>query len=130
MIFSMKTTYTPTDYIPILLQSIVALIFVVVVMTLTHIIGGKRKRIRTLRKDENFECGIEIKGNARFPFTVRYFLIAILFVLFDVEVIFLYPWAVNFRDMDWSGFGDMMIFLALFMFGFFYIFKKGALEWD
>ncbi len=130
MIFPMETTYTPTDYIPILLQSIVALTFVVVVMTLTHIIGGKRKRIRTLRKDENFECGIEIKGNARFPFTVRYFLIAILFVLFDVEVIFLYPWAVNFRDMDWSGFGDMMIFLALFMFGFFYIFKKGALEWD
>jgi NADH-quinone oxidoreductase subunit A len=130
MIFPMGTTYTPTDYIPILLQSIVALTFVVVVMTLTHVIGGKRKRIRTLRKDENFECGIEIKGNARFPFTVRYFLIAILFVLFDVEVIFLYPWAVNFRDMNWSGFGDMMIFLALFMFGFFYIFKKGALEWD
>jgi NADH-quinone oxidoreductase subunit A len=115
---------------PILLQSGVALGFVVVVMTLTHIIGGKRKRIRTLRKDENFECGIEIKGNARFPFTVRYFLIAILFVLFDVEVIFLYPWAVNFKEMNWQGFGDMMIFVALFMFGFYYINKKGALEWD
>ena len=126
----MDSLYTSADYMPILLQSIVALSFVVVVMTLTHIVGGKRKKIRTLRKDENFECGIEIKGNARFPFTVRYFLIAILFVLFDVEVIFLYPWAVNFRDMDWSGFGDMMIFLALFMFGFYYIFRKGALEWD
>jgi NADH-quinone oxidoreductase subunit A len=126
----MNNVYASSDYLPILIQSIVALIFVVSVMTLTHFIGGKRKRIRTLRKDENFECGIEIKGNARFPFTVRYFLIAILFVLFDVEVIFLYPWAVNFKEMNWSGFGDMMIFLALFMFGFYYIFKKGSLEWD
>ena len=126
----MDNIYTPSDYMPILLQSFVALGFVVVVMTTTHLIGGKRKRIRTLRKDENFECGIEIKGNARFPFTVRYFLIAILFVLFDVEVIFLYPWAVNFKEMNWSGFGDMMIFVALFMFGFYYITKKRALEWD
>jgi NADH-quinone oxidoreductase subunit A len=126
----MNTIYSPTDYLPILLQSFVVLGFVVTVMTTTHIIGGKRKRIRTFKKDENFECGIEIKGNARFPFTVRYFLIAILFVLFDVEVIFLYPWAVNFKEMDWSGFGDMIIFLVLFMFGFYYITKKGALEWD
>ena len=126
----MNTIYSPSDYLPILLQSFVVLGFVVTVMTTTHIIGGKRKRIRTFKKDENFECGIEIKGNARFPFTVRYFLIAILFVLFDVEVIFLYPWAVNFKDMEWSGFGDMIIFLALFMFGFYYINKKGALDWD
>jgi NADH-quinone oxidoreductase subunit A len=126
----MNNIYTPSDYLPILLQSFVALSFVVVVMTATHFIGGKRKKIRTMRKNENFECGIEIKGNARFPFTVRYFLIAILFVLFDVEVIFFYPWAVNFKEMSWSGFGDMMIFVALFMFGFYYITKKGALEWD
>jgi NADH-quinone oxidoreductase subunit A len=126
----MERIFTSSDYLPILLQSMVALSFVGVVMITTHLIGGKRKRIRTLRKDENFECGIEIKGNARFPFTVRYFLIAILFVLFDVEVIFLYPWAVNFKEMDWSGFGDMMIFIVLFMFGFYYITKKGALEWD
>jgi NADH-quinone oxidoreductase subunit A len=126
----MEKIFSATDYLPILLQSAVALGFVVTVMLATHFIGGKRKRIRTLHKDENFECGIEIKGNARFPFTVRYFLIAILFVLFDVEVIFLYPWAVNFIHMDWSGFGDMMIFVALFMFGFYYITKKGALDWD
>jgi NADH-quinone oxidoreductase subunit A len=126
----MEKIFTSSDYFPVLLQSIVALSFVGAVMITTHLIGGKRKRIRTLRKDENFECGIEIKGNARFPFTVRYFLIAILFVLFDVEVIFLYPWAVNFKEMDWSGFSDMMIFVALFMFGFYYITKKGALEWD
>lgn len=126
----MDKIYSPSDYLPVLLQSIVALTFVVVVMAATHLMGSKRKKIRTLHKNENFECGIEIKGNARFPFTVRYFLIAILFVLFDVEVIFLYPWAVNFSSMDWSGFGDMIIFLALFMFGFYYITKKGALDWD
>jgi NADH-quinone oxidoreductase subunit A len=126
----MERILLPSDYLPILLQSIVALIFVAVVMFATHFIGSKRKKIRTLHKDENFECGIEIKGNARFPFTVRYFLIAILFVLFDVEVIFFYPWAVNFKEMNWSGFVDMLIFVALFMFGFYYITKKGALDWD
>jgi NADH-quinone oxidoreductase subunit A len=126
----LDTIFTPADYLPILLQSAIAVAFVTIVMLATHLIGSKRKKIRTLHKDENFECGIEIKGNARFPFTVRYFLIAILFVLFDVEVIFFYPWAVNFKEIGWSGFLDMLIFVALFMFGFYYITKKGALDWD
>jgi len=126
----MGKSFLPIDYLPILIQSLVVVSFVGITMFATHFIGSKRKRIRTLHKDENFECGIEIKGNARFPFTVRYFLIAILFVLFDVEVIFLYPWAINFREMDWSGLWEMLLFMALFLFGFYYIYKKGALEWD
>ena len=126
----MEKDFIPADYLPVLIQSLVAFGFVATVMLATHLLGSKRKKIRTLKKDENFECGIEVKGNARFPFTVRYFLTAILFVLFDVEVIFLYPWAVNFKTMSWKGFGDMMIFLALFLVGFYYITKKGALEWD
>jgi NADH-quinone oxidoreductase subunit A len=126
----MEKSFLPVDYLPILIQSLVAVSFVGVTMFATHFIGSKRKRIRTLHKDENFECGIEIKGNARFPFTIRYFLIAILFVLFDVEVIFFYPWAINFREMDWSGFWEMLLFMSLFLFGFYYIYKKGALEWD
>ncbi len=126
----MEKEFLPADYLPILLQALVAFTFVAAVMLATHLLGSKRKKIRTLRKDENFECGIEVKGNARFPFTVRYFLTAILFVLFDVEVIFLYPWAVNFKGMSWNGFGDMMLFLVLFLAGFYYIVKKGALEWD
>jgi len=126
----MEKHFLPYDYIPILLQSMIAFGFVGITMMATHFITSKRKRIRTLNKDENFECGIEVKGNARFPFTVRYFLIAILFVLFDVEVIFFYPWAVNFKDMNWAGFGDMMLFVGLFLFGFYYILKKEALEWD
>jgi NADH-quinone oxidoreductase subunit A len=126
----MNNSFVPEDFFPILLQIIVALGFVVLVMILTHIIGGKRKRIRSVRKEENFECGIEIKGNARFPFSVKYFLIAILFVLFDVEVIFFYPWAVNFSVLSWAGFFEMLLFIAFFLVGFYYIVKKGALEWS
>ena len=126
----MERTFIPSDYIPILVQSVVALGFVVITMLLTHFIGGKRKKIRTLRKDENFECGIEVKGNARFPFSVKYFLIAILIVLFDVEIIFFYPWAINFKESGWDGFLEMLLFLAFLLFGFYYIYKKGALNWE
>jgi NADH-quinone oxidoreductase subunit A len=121
--------FIPADYLPVMVQFVVAFGFVLVTMTLTHFIGGKRKKIRILRKEENFECGIEVKGNARFPFSVQYFLIAILFVLFDVEIIFFYPWAINFRDFGWDGFYEMLLFLGFVLFGFFYIWKKGALDW-
>src|SRR5664279_5596278 len=96
----MNTVFLPGDFLPVGLQLGVALSFVVFVMIVSHLIGGKRRRIHTLRKEENFECGIEIQGNARFPFSVKYFLIAILFVLFDVEVVFFYPWAVNFTALS------------------------------
>ncbi len=125
----MEKTYIPSDYIPILVQTVVALGFVGGTMLATHFLTSKRKRIRTLHKDENFECGIDIKGNARFPFSVKYFLIAILFVLFDVEIIFFYPWAVNFKEMDWSGLWEMLIYMFFLLFGFFYIYKKGAFDW-
>ena len=81
-------------------------------------------------KNENFECGIESIGNARIPFSVKYFLVAILFVLFDVEVIFLYPWAVNFRELGFEGMIKMVIFMTSLLIGFFYIIKKKGLEWD
>ncbi len=126
----MERTFIPSDYLPVLIQFVVALGFVVITMVLTHVIGGKRKRIRTLRKDENFECGIEVRGNARFPFSVKYFLIAILFVLFDVEIIFFYPWAINFKEFGWDGFWEMLLFLFFLLFGFYYIYKKGALNWE
>jgi NADH-quinone oxidoreductase subunit A len=125
----MDRLFLPEDYWPILVQSVVAIGFVAVTMVLTHFMAGKRKKIRVLRKEENFECGIEVKGNARFPFSVRYFLIAILFVLFDVEIIFFYPWAVNFKETGWEGYLEMMVFLAFLLVGFYYIFKKGAFEW-
>ena len=126
----MNRAFFSSDYLPILIQSMVAFGFVAITMTLTHYIGGKRKKIHTLRKEENFECGIEIKGNARFPFSVQYFLIAILFVLFDVEIIFFYPWAINFKEFGWEGFFEMLLFLGFLLFGFYYIIKKKALDWD
>jgi NADH-quinone oxidoreductase subunit A len=126
----MERVFIPSDYIPVLVQSVVAFGFVAVTMLATHYIGGKRKKFHTLRKDQNFECGIEVKGNARFPFSVKYFLIAILFVLFDVEIIFFYPWAINFKEFGWDGFWEMLLFLGFLLFGFWYIIKKGALNWE
>lgn len=126
----MDRTFIPSDYIPVLVQSVVAFGFVAVTMLATHYIGGKRKKFHTVRKDQNFECGIEVKGNARFPFSVKYFLIAILFVLFDVEIIFFYPWAINFKEFGWDGFWEMLLFLGFLLFGFYYIISKGALNWE
>jgi NADH-quinone oxidoreductase subunit A len=115
------------NYIPIVLQLLVAGGFVTLAMTLTHVWGPKRKSEEKL---ENFECGIESQGNARMPFSIKYFLTAILFVLFDVEVIFLYPWAVNFKELGLFGFVEMLIFIAFLLLGFLYIIKKGALKWE
>ncbi len=120
-------TLSTNEYLPILIQFIVALGFVVAVMVATHLLGPKRK---SKLKLESFECGIESKGNARIPFSIKYFLVAILFVLFDVEVIFMYPWAVNFKELGVIGLIEMFTFMAVFLIGFFYIIKKGALKWE
>lgn len=118
---------TQHDFLPILMQMGLAVGFVVVTIISSSFLGPKR---RSKNKDKNFECGIESVGNARIPFSVKYFLVAILFVLFDVEVIFLYPWAVNFREFGVDGMVKMVIFMLLLLIGFFYIIKKKALEWE
>ncbi len=118
---------TPFNYFPIVIQIIIAIGFVAVMMGVTHYLGPKRK---TSDKLENFECGIEQEGNARQPLAVKYFLVAILFVLFDVEVIFFYPYAINFRALGWNGFLAVLMFVAFFVLGFTYIIKKGALIWE
>ena len=114
-------------YLPIVLMFLLAVGFIVVTMLATHYFGPKRK---TIIKLESFECGIEQKGNARVPFNIKYFLVAILFVLFDVEVIFMYPWAVNFEELGMPGFIQMVLFITTLLIGFFYILKKGALKWE
>ena len=116
-----------SQYTPVLIQAAVAIGFVVFVMLVTHFLGPRDK---SKIKLENFEAGIESVGNARMPFSIKYFLTAILFVLFDVEVIFMYPWAVNFQGMGMTGFISMLIFLAFLLLGFLYIIKKGALKWE
>lgn len=115
------------DYLPILLMFLLAAGFVAVTMVVTHWLGPKRK---TKKKLESFECGIESRGNARQAFPIKYFLVAILFVLFDVEVIFMYPWAVNFKEFGLTGFIEMIVFIGLLLVGFFYIIRKKALEWE
>ena len=117
----------PTNFLPIGIQLFFAIGLVVLIMALTHWLGPKRK---TADKLQNFESGIEIKGNARQPMAIKYFLVAILFVLFDVEVIFFYPYAVNFKELGWAGFGAVAMFVGLFLAGFIYIVKKGALKWE
>jgi NADH-quinone oxidoreductase subunit A len=116
-----------SEYLPIAIQFFVALGFVATTMIATHLLGPKRK---SKVKLESFECGIESKGNARIPFSIKYFLVAILFVLFDVEVIFMYPWAVNFKSLGEPGLIEMFLFMFLLLTGFFYIIKKGALKWE
>ena len=96
-------------------------------MGVTHLLGPSRK---TADKLASFESGIESVGNARQPMAIKYFLVAILFVLFDVEVIFFYPYAVNFKGLGWDGFLAVMMFVGFFLCGFFYIVKKGALKWE
>jgi NADH-quinone oxidoreductase subunit A len=118
---------TPFNYFPIALQLVIAIGFVVVMMAATHLLGPKRK---TKDKLINFESGIPAVGNARQPMGIKYFLVAILFVLFDVEVIFFYPYAVNFRFLGPDGFKQVVLFVAFFLVGFIYIVKKGALEWE
>ncbi|MEN9907270.1 MAG: hypothetical protein RLZZ540_411 [Bacteroidota bacterium] len=115
------------NYLPILMQALLAIGFVVATIIISGKLGPKRK---SAIKDKNFECGIESVGNARIPFSVKYFLVAILFVLFDIEVIFLYPWAINFKELGIEGMIKMVVFMALLLVGFFYIIKKKALQWE
>lgn len=123
----MTTEHLPSDYFPIFIQFLVALGFVLTTMFATHLLGPKRN---SKIKLDTFECGIESQGNARIPFSIKYFLVAILFVLFDVEVIFMYPWAVNFKVLGTTGMIEMLLFMVLLLTGFFYIIKKGALKWE
>lgn len=131
-LFLQAATNTPYNYLPVALQIIVAVGFVGVMMAVTHLLGPKR---RTADKLANFESGIPSIGNARQPMAIKYFLVAILFVLFDVEVIFFYPYAVNFRAFKEMGMGketflEVVLFVAFFLCGFIYILKKGALKWE
>ena len=120
-------TNNAANYLPVALQMLFAVGLIATIIVGSNLLGPKRA---TSDKLQNFESGIQIRGNARQPMAVKYFLVAILFVLFDVEVIFFYPYAVNFRELGWSGFMAVVMFVSLFIAGLVYIFKKGALKWE
>ena len=126
-LLSANETNSATNYLPIALQIIFAAGFVAFMILVSSFLGPKRK---TSDKLENFTSGIETHGDARSPMAIKYFLVAILFVLFDVEVIFFYPYAVNFKSLGWTGFIEVVMFVAFFLVGFIYILKKGALKWE
>lgn len=119
--------YLPSDFVPVLVQLALAVAFVGITMIVTHKIGP---RTSGKVKDEQWECGVESVGDARAPISVKYFLIAILFVLFDVEIIFMYPWAVNFKELGWIGFVEMVLFMGILLGGFYYVMRKKVLHWD
>jgi len=124
---AVPATDSAFSFMPVAIQLLIALGFVAIMMIASHLLGPKR---RTGDKLINFESGIPSIGNARQPMAVKYFLVAILFVLFDVEVIFFYPYAVNFRELGMEGFWAVLMFVGLFLCGFIYIIKKGALKWE
>src|SRR3954464_2237376 len=118
---------SPVDYLPIFIMFTIAVGFAAISLLGTHLLGPLRK---TKVKLESFECGIETKGNSRVPFSIKYFLVAILFVLFDIEVIFMYPWAANFKELGMLGVIEVFSFVALLLVGFYYMISKKALIWE
>ena len=125
----MQIMNLPENYIPILIQAAVGIGFVALCILGSQYLGPRQKKT-TKAKNESFECGVEVEGNARTPFSVKYFLTAILFVLFDIEIVFFYPYAVNFREFGVEGFLAVLTFVAVFFLGFFYVLKRGALDWN
>lgn len=115
------------DFVPILLQIAFSVVFVFATIFASNYLGPK---YRSAKKSQNFECGIDSIGSARSPFAVKYFLVAILFVLFDIEIVFMYPWAINFKTIGLSGLLKMGGFISLLLVGYLYIVKRKALEWD
>ncbi len=115
-------------YIGILLLFIIVSGFLITMLALSSILGPKNK---TATKQLPFECGSVSVGDARTSrFSVRFYLVAMLFILFDIEIIFMYPWALIFRDLGWLGFFEMLAFVSVLLVGLIYVWKKGALDWN
>jgi NADH-quinone oxidoreductase subunit A len=129
LVIGTKTWYfeaMPEGYLPLFLFLIVAMIFPVVALGFAKLL---RPSLPSGAKLEAYECGIKAASNARGRYTVRFYIVAILFVIFDVETIFLFPWAVRFRQLGWFGVAEVAVFLAILIVGYIWAYKKGALEW-
>jgi NADH-quinone oxidoreductase subunit A len=130
------STMTPTGleaYLPLVIHLLVAAFLAGVLIMLSTLVGWKRPN---KAKQQPYECGITPSGDAREPFSVKFYLVAMVFILFDVEAIFLYPWAFIFKDLvrnpstKMFGFMEMMIYVAILLVGYFYLLKKGAFDWN
>jgi NADH-quinone oxidoreductase subunit A len=121
----MPTTYAES-YLPVLVQLLIAMALAAGLLSVSYLLG---KRIRNRVKDTPYECGVTPIGSARERFSVKFYLVGMLFILFDIEAIFLYPWAVVYRELKMFAFVEMLVFIALVLVGFYYVWAKGALNW-
>ena len=122
----MPTSY-PEVYFPVLLQGVIAMAVAALMLGLSYLLG---KKVRDRVKDLPYESGIVPTGDARQRFSVKFYLVGMLFIVFDIEAIFLYPWAVVYRELKMFAFIEMLVFIVLILCGFFFIWKKGALDWS
>ena len=116
-----------TEYLPVLLFLLVSIIFSIGVLSLSFIVSPKKQSNEKLSP---YECGFEPFDDARTKFDIRFYLVALLFIIFDLEVAFLFPWAISLKNIGLFGYTSMMIFLIILTIGFIYEWKKGALEWE
>ena len=114
------------SYGPLLLQMLLAMGLAGAIIGLSALVG-RHKRSRA--KDQPYECGIRPTGDAREPFSVQFYMVAMAFILFDIEAIFLYPWALVYRELKLFGFIEMLIYILILLAGYIYLWKKGALDW-
>ena len=116
-----------SDYIPVLISLIIGAVIVGAMTNLNRLLGPKRP---TKIKGAAFECGNDPTGPGWGRFSIKFYMVAILFIVFDVEVVFMYPWAVLFRKLGWFGMAEMGVFMAILTVGLLYVWRRGALEWD
>ena len=116
-----------TEYVPILIFLVISIILACIIFGLSYLLSVHRQDFEKL---SSYECGFDPYEDARNTFDVRFYLVAILFIIFDLEVAFLFPWAVGFQHIGGLGFWSMMLFLLILTIGFLYEWKKGALEWE
>jgi NADH-quinone oxidoreductase subunit A len=117
----------PQIYFPVLVQVIIAAAVAAGLIGASSLLG---KRMRSPQKDTPYECGMPPVGSAHERFSVKFYLVGMIFILFDIEAVFLYPWAVVFRELKMFAFVEMAVFVALILIGYFYVWKKGALDWS
>ena len=115
------------EYLPILIFLAIAIVMAVAVVAASYVLGPQNPDVE---KVSAYECGFEAFDDARSKFDVRFYLVAILFIIFDLEVAFLFPWAISLGEIGMFGFWSMIIFLGILTVGFIYEWKKGALEWE
>jgi NADH-quinone oxidoreductase subunit A len=115
------------SYGPLLVHFLLAMALAAVLVLLSTLVGHRRP---TREKAQAYECGIRPTGDAREPFSVKFYLVAMVFILFDVEAIFLYPWAYVYRDLRWFGFVEMLLYILILLVGYVYLWKKGAFDWS